>query len=146
MVAGRGKRRGLIGLVALVVLIAGGVGGFRVAVGMLKSKVEEALGRDSEIKDILAGWSSVNVDGLRIKGPTGWPAADVLRAERVVIVPSLRSLFSPQFRVYSITIVRPYLSALRTTDGKLEVVPSLFAGRPRATTKQAPRRRAVPGQ
>src|SRR6266542_1271770 len=29
MVAGRGKRRGLIALVALVVLIAGGVGGFR---------------------------------------------------------------------------------------------------------------------
>jgi hypothetical protein len=72
----------------------------------------------------------VNVDGLRIRGPKGWPAADALLAERVVIVPSLRSLFSPQFQVYSITIVRPYLSALRTTDGKLDVVPSLLAGAP----------------
>jgi uncharacterized protein involved in outer membrane biogenesis len=130
MVAGRGKLRGLIALVVLVVLIAGGVAGFRVAVGMLKGKVVEALGPDSEIKDILVGWSSVNVDGLRIKGPKGWPAADALLAERVVIVPSLRSLFSRQFQVYSITIVQPYLSVLRTTDGKLEVVPSLLAGAP----------------
>lgn len=75
----------------LVVLIAGGAGGFRVAVGMLKGKVVEALGPDSENKDIRVGWSSVSVDGLRIKGSRAWPAADTLRAERVVIVPSPRS-------------------------------------------------------
>jgi len=41
MAAGRGKRWGLIALVVLVVLIAGGIVGFRVAVGVLKGKVVE---------------------------------------------------------------------------------------------------------
>jgi hypothetical protein len=127
MAAGKGKRWGLIALVVLVVLITGGIVGFRVAVGRLKGKVVKALGPDSEIKDIGVGWYSVDVGELRIKGPTGWPAADTLRAERVVVVPSLRTVLSRQIGVQSITIVRPYLSALRTKDG-LQVVPSLLAG------------------
>src|SRR5439155_15948496 len=111
MAAGRGKGWVLIALVVLVVLIAGGIIGFRVAVGVLKGKVVEALGSDSEIKDIRVGWASVDVGELRIKGPRGWPVADTLRAEPVVIVPSLRSVLSRQIGVQSITIVRPYLSA-----------------------------------
>ncbi|MDD4857033.1 MAG: DUF748 domain-containing protein, partial [Candidatus Krumholzibacteria bacterium] len=88
----------------------------------------EALGPNSEIRDIRLGWSSVNVEGLRIKGPSGWPAADALQAERVAVVPSLRGLFSRQYRVRSITIVKPYLSALRTKEGKFLVLPGLLTG------------------
>ena len=128
MTAGKGKRWVLIALVALAVLITGGIVAFRVAVVVLKGKVVEALGPESEIKDIRVGWSSVDVRDLRIKGPGGWPAADTLRAERVVIVPSLRSVLSRQIGVRSITIFRPYLSALRTKDGQLQVVPSLLTG------------------
>ncbi len=128
MVAERGKKWGLIALVVLVVLIVGGIVGFRAAVGVLKGKVVAALGPDSEIKELRVGWSAVEVDGLRIKSRPGWPAADTLRAERIAIVPSLRSLLSGQIRVSSITVVRPYLSALRTKDGKLQVVPTLLAG------------------
>jgi hypothetical protein len=128
MAAGKGKRWALIALVVLAVLIAGGIVGIRVAVGALKGKVVEALGPESEIRDIRVGWSSVDLAELRIKGPRGWPAADTLRAERVVVVPSLRSVLSRQIGVRSITIFRPYLSALRTKDGQLQVVPSLLAG------------------
>ncbi len=128
MVAGKRKRFTRIALVVVVVLIAGGIVGLRVAVSVLKGKVVEALGPNSEIRDIRLGWSSVNVEGLRIKGPSGWPAADALQAERVTVVPSLRSLFSRQYRVRSITIVRPYLSALRTKEGKLLVLPGLLTG------------------
>ena len=135
MTVGKGKRWGLIALAVLVVLIAGGIVGFRVAVGVLKGKVVEALGPDSEITGIRVGWASVDVEGLRIKGPRGWPAADTLRAERIAIVPSLRSVLSGQFRVHSITIVRLYLSALRTKEGQLKMIPSLLAG---ATGKGPP--------
>lgn len=69
MAAGKRKRWGLIALVGLVVLLAGGIVGFRVAVGVLKGKVVEALGPDSEITGIRVGWASVDVEGLRIKGP-----------------------------------------------------------------------------
>src|SRR5689334_1968126 len=127
MTAGRGKRWGLIALMLLVVLIAAGIVGFRVALGVLKAKVVAALGPDSEIKDIRVGWSRLDVRELRIKGPRGWPSADALRAERVVIVPSVRSVLSRQIGVSSITIVRPYLSALRTRDRQFRVVPSLLA-------------------
>ncbi len=51
----------------------------------------------------------------------------VLRcASRAAIVPGLRSVFSGQYRVYSITIVTPYLSVLRNKDRQLQVVPSLL--------------------
>jgi len=122
------KRWGLIALLVVVVLIVGGIVGFRVAVSALKNRVLEALPPNSEIKSIRVGWSSVNMEGLRIKGPSGWPAADALRAERVTIVPSLRSILSRQYQVRTITIVKPYLSALRTKGGKFLVVPGLLAG------------------
>jgi uncharacterized protein involved in outer membrane biogenesis len=142
---GKGMRWRLIALVALLVLLVASAVGFRMAAGVLKGKVAEALGPGSELQDLRVGWSGVIVEGLRIKGPQGWPAADTLRAERVRIVPSLRSLFSDRIRVRSITVVRPYLSAWRTRDGALRVIPSLLAApadRP-AGAGQAPRPVAI---
>ena len=132
----RARMWGLIGLVALVAIIVGGILAFRTAVGVLKGKVVQALGPGSEIKELKVGWSGVEVEGLRIKGSPGWPAKDALRAERVTIVPSLLSLLSGEVQVGSITIDRPYVSALRTRDGRLQVVPSLLTRRD--TRSQAP--------
>ena len=126
MVSAKSKRWGLIALVALLLVVVGAVVGFRMAAGLLKGKVVEALGSGSEIKDLRVGWSGVVVEGLRIRGPQGWPAADTLRAERVTIAPSLLSLLSERIRLRSITVVKPYLSAWRTRDGTLRVVPSLL--------------------
>jgi hypothetical protein len=128
MVVGKRKRLMVIALAIMVVLIVGGIVGFRVAVGVLKGRVVEVLGPNSEIRDIRVGWSSVNVEGVRIKGPSGWPAADAFQAERVTVVPSLRSFLSRQYRVRSITIVKPYLSVLRTKERKFLVLPGLLTG------------------
>jgi len=128
MASPKGKTWVLIAIAGAVLLLVGVVVGFRLAVGVIKDKVVVALGPGSEIQGLHVGWSSVAVEGLRIKGTQGWPAADTLRAERVVIVPSLRSLLSDQIQVSSVTVVKPYLSALRTRDGKLRVVPSLLEG------------------
>jgi uncharacterized protein DUF748 len=128
MAAGRAKRWGLIASLVLLTLVAGGIVCLRVALGLLKDRVVEALGPGSEVGDVRVGWASVDVDGLRIKAPRGWPAGDTLRAERVTIVPSPRSLLSRNFRLHSVTVVRPYLSALRSEQGALVVVPTLLAG------------------
>ena len=120
------KKWGWIILAMLLVLVVGGAVGYRIAVGILKGKVVEALGPGSEIQDIQVGWSGVVVRGLRIKGPQGWPAQDALRTERVTIVPSLLDLLSGEIRVRSVTIEKPYLSALRAKDGKFRVVPTLL--------------------
>ena len=126
----RFNRRGLVALALLLIVTVGGVIGFRLAVEFLKGKVLEALGPGSEIAAIRVGRSGVTVNGLRIRGPEGWPAADALRAERVEIAPSLRSFLSGEMRIWSVRIVKPYVSALRTKDGKLRVVPSLLESPP----------------
>jgi hypothetical protein len=120
------KKWGLTAALAALVVAGGGVIGFRIALGIIKGKVVAALGPESEIKELTVGWSGVEVLGLRIRGRPGWPAPDTLRTERVVIVPSLWSLLSGTVRVSSITVYRPYLSALRTKDGRLRLVPSLL--------------------
>jgi hypothetical protein len=132
MVVVKRKRLTLIALAVIAFLIVCGIVGFQVAVRALKGKVVEVLGPNSEVKDIRLSWSSVNVEGLRIKGPSGWPAADALQAERVSVVPDLRSLLSRHYRVRSINIVKPYLSVLRTKEGKFQVLPGLLTGVPGA--------------
>ena len=72
-------------MVAAVLLIGGGVLGFRITVGMLRDKVVKALGPGSDIAALRLGWSTVEVEGLRIKAGPGWPATDALRAERVAV-------------------------------------------------------------
>src|SRR5512144_1329392 len=134
MTSRKGMRWALVAVVLLVMLIAGGIVGFRLVLGVLKGKVVEALGPGSDITELRVGWSTVEVLGLRIRGSQGWPAPDALSAERVVIVPSLRSLLSDQIRIASITVTKPYLSMLRTRDGRLRVVPSLLE-RPAAKGK-----------
>lgn len=131
----KARKWGLIGVIILLVLIVGGVLAFRSAVALLKDKVEAALGPGSEIKALKVGWSAVEVEGLRIRGTQGWPTKETLKAERVFVVPSLTSLLTGEVKVGSITVVSPYLSVLRTRDGKLLVLPSLLSG---STRPQAP--------
>ena len=126
MARSKAKTWGLIALLVILALIVGGIIGFRIATGILKGKVVEVLGPGSEVKGIQVGWSGVELHGLRIKGGPGWPATDTLRAERVVIFPSVRSVLTGTVRVGSITVVRPYLSAVRSPEGRLRVVPSLL--------------------
>jgi hypothetical protein len=131
----------MIVLVALIILMVAGIVGFQVALGILKGKVVSSLGPDSEVHDIRVGWSAVDIEGLRIKGPGDWPATDTIRADHVTIVPSLRSLFSGQYRIHSITIANPYLSLYRTKAGKLLVIPSLLS---KKATPETPSTPAVP--
>jgi uncharacterized protein involved in outer membrane biogenesis len=114
-------------VLALALVITGGVILFRVAVGVLKDEVTHALGPKSEIAKIPVGWSGLDVEGVRIHGAE-WPSAETFRADRITLVPSLLGAFSGRFRVHSIRVVRPYLSVLRTKDGQLKVVPSLLSG------------------
>lgn len=95
------------------------------AVRTLKGKIVEALGPGSEIMEVRIGWSSMELLGLKIEAPRGWPTTRTLQAERVRIVPSLRSLFSDRIEIASIMLHEPYLSVLRT-PGRLLVLPSLL--------------------
>ena len=84
---------------AVLLMIGGGVVGLRIAVEIFRDKVVKALGPGSEIAALRVGWSTVEVEGLRIRAGRGWPATDALRAEEVIIAPSVRTLLSDQVRV-----------------------------------------------
>jgi hypothetical protein len=71
------------------------------------------------------GWSSVALIEVDIQAPKDWPTARMLQAERVTVVPSLKSLLTNEVRIASITIEKPYLAALRV-PGKLLILPNLF--------------------
>jgi hypothetical protein len=71
MVCGRLQTWGLIPLVVLLVLIVGGIVGFRVGIGILKGKVVEALGPDSEITEIRVGWFERGSGGAANQGAEG---------------------------------------------------------------------------
>ena len=135
MSVSNGKPWALGALGVLILIIVGGIIGFYVTVGILKDKVVEALGPDSEVKDILVSWTSVKMEGLRIKGSNEWPATDTLRADQVILVPSLRSLLSGQYRVRSITIINPYLSVYRTKNGKILAIPNLLTKKDQTTVR-----------
>lgn len=118
------KRWQVIVLAVVLVLGAAVAIGFRLGVRLVQGKIVEALGPGSRIAELKVNWFSIEVLGLSIDGPRGWPAARTLEAERVTIVPDLRSLLTDQIRIASIVVERPYLSMLRT-PGKLIMVPSL---------------------
>ena len=63
--------RGSIAPAVSLVLIAGHLVGFRTGIGILKEKMVEAVGPDSEMTTIRVGWSSVEVEGLRIEVQKG---------------------------------------------------------------------------
>lgn len=118
------KRWQIVVLAVVIVLGSAVVVGYRMGVRLLQEKIVEALGPGSHLTEIKLNWFSIELLGLSIDAPKGWPAARTLEAQRVTIVPDLRSLLSERIRISSIVIEKPYLSLLRD-PGKLRIVPSL---------------------
>jgi hypothetical protein len=118
------KRWHIIILAAVVILTVAIVAGYRIGVRQLQGKIIDALGPGSRLTELKVDWFSIELSGLSIDAPKGWPAERTLEAERVTIVPDLRSLLTEQIRISSIVVENPYLSMLRT-PGKLIMVPSL---------------------
>ena len=128
----RMKHWALIAGGAFLLLLIAGVIAFQFAIRAMKSQVENALGPHGEVKEIRVSLTGVEITGLRIRasdpagGKSAWPAEDELRADRVVVVPSLNDLVSAKVVLESIRIEGAYVSMLRTREGKLLVLPSLL--------------------
>jgi hypothetical protein len=118
------KRWQVVALGGVLILGVAVVAGYRLGVQLLKGKIVEALGAGSRIAQLRVNWFSIEVSGLAIDAPQGWPAARTLEAQRITIVPDLRSLLTERIRIASIVVEKPYLSMLRR-PGKLIMVPSL---------------------
>ncbi|WP_019139787.1 DUF748 domain-containing protein [Noviherbaspirillum massiliense] len=119
-------RKARLGLAALGIIIVISSAGMHFAAKSLKTQVEQALGEESAVGSMSVGFSSIELRDVVIRAPKGWPAQDTLRAERVVIKPDLLGLATAKIRVARITVEQPYLSVLRTRDGRLRLLPSLL--------------------
>ena len=108
----------------LAALLGAGLVAMRAGVGILERQVASALGPGAEIGHLGARWNEVEITALRIAAQGGWPAPEALRAERVRIVPSWRSLVSRRIEIARIEVTGGYLSALRTRDGQLHLLPT----------------------
>jgi uncharacterized protein DUF748 len=130
------KRWQVIALGVVVLVCIAIAAGYRIGVGLLRDKVVDALGPGTHLIQLKVNWFSIEIFGLSIDAPKGWPATRTLEAERVTIVPDLRTLFTDRVHIASIVIDQPYVSALRN-PGKLIIVPSL-TGREAREKRSAP--------
>ncbi len=139
-------RRLLVAAALLLGVIGGAFFALRAGVRLVERQVTAALGPGSQIGSLRAGWNDVEITDLRISAPDGWPEPDSLRAERVQIVPSWRSLLSERIWIARVEVSGAFLSALRTRDGKLRVLPTLVEGRdaPGAPAQPTPSGNATP--
>jgi len=118
------KRWQVILIASVAVVGIAVVVGYRMAVRMLQDRVVAALGTGSRLNELKVNWFSIELLGLSIDAPKGWPTGKTLEAERVKVFPALRSLLTNQLHVHSVVIENPYLSMLRN-PGKLIIAPSL---------------------
>lgn len=124
------RPRLLVTLAVLLVLAVAGAVGYHAAMQRLQSGVTAALGPRASIASIGLGWSGVRIEDLRIRAAPGWPAEDELRARRVVLRPSLASLWRAGWHIGKVTIEDGYVSLLRSRDGRLRVLPAVLEARP----------------
>ncbi len=119
------KRWQIILLAGTVTLSIAVIVGYRMGVRLLQGRIVEALGPGSRVTGLKVNWFTLELLGVSIDAPKGWPAARALEAQRIIIVPDLRSLLSERIRIASVVVEKPYISMLRT-PGKLRMVPSLI--------------------
>ena len=121
------KRWPLVLLAVMLFLGLGIVGGYYLGVRLLQDRIAAALGPGASIAEVRINWFSLDVMRVSIDAPRGWPTGHTLSAERVTIIPSLRSLLTDQIHVSSVTFEKPYLSIMRTSE-KWRLLPGLIEG------------------
>jgi hypothetical protein len=103
----------------------------------LAGQLREALGPRTELGAIEVQSLGLSLRDLRVKAAPGWPADEELRAGRVYLRPSWRSLFSGPWRIARIEVSDARLVLLRGRDGRLQWLPHLQAIAGRLGTDEA---------
>ena len=119
------QRWGVAIAAVLLVLAIAGVALMHFAARSLKDRIERVLGPESSVSEINVRLTSVEILGVEVPAPKGWPAKKALSAERILVVPDLRQLFSERLHITSVEIYNGEISVLRPKQGGLRVLPNL---------------------
>jgi len=94
----------LIGLGAgLVLFTVAALLGYRALTRTIQGRLLATLGPQAVVESVEVGFRDVTVKNLRIRGKSG---PDPLSVERIVVTPSLRSLFTGQIRLSEVELDR----------------------------------------
>ena len=135
--ARRGARIALAIGTALLALVALGFAGLSFALRDLEARISAALGGGSRVEAVEVGLAAVEIRGVAMPGGAGWPVPENLRATRIRVVPSWRSLLGDELRVARVDVEGMQLAALRARDGELRVVPTLLEPRAKSAAGAA---------
>jgi Domain of Unknown Function (DUF748) len=125
MAASKGRRVACWAAGIVAVLVFAVIGTWLFAVHEMKQRVLETLGPLGTAEEIDVGLSSIRLSRVRLRGPEGWPTADSLRAERVVLDLDTRALFSNRVHLRNVSVDGFYLSVFRGADGSVNLLPNL---------------------
>jgi hypothetical protein len=131
-------RRLPIFLALAIAVSLGGVAAWQHAAGLLRTRIEQALGPRGAAREINIGLGGIEILDLRIRAPenASWPGEDEARARRVLIVPDIFDLLTARLSINEVRVEGPCVVLLRTKAGGMKAVPSLFDGSPSAAEER----------
>jgi hypothetical protein len=124
MVSKKVRHRVAIAACVIGIVAVGSAMAIQIATTSLRNHVVALLGPTGHADHVAVGFSRITLDGVVIKAPAGWPAEDTLRARRIVLQPDLWQLLSHKVVIKQVDLDDAYLSILRTTDGKVSLLPN----------------------
>ncbi|SAL76624.1 hypothetical protein AWB67_04954 [Caballeronia terrestris] len=135
MAAAKARRVGTwaVGIVVALLVIA--VGGWFFLVHEMKQRIVETLGPLGSVEEIDVGFPQITLSRVRLRGPEGWPTADAMRAERIVLELDLRDALRNRVHLRNVTVDNYYLSIYRSPDGRVRLLPDLKEAAQKADAK-----------
>ena len=120
------RRRLVLAALAAALLLAALAAGWWAAAARIERGVRDALGPRGSVGAVALGWRGVELHELRVTAAKGWPAADELRAARVIVRPGLWAALTGRLALGRVIVEDGYVSLLRLRSGKLRVLPALL--------------------
>ncbi len=122
------SKRWIITAAAIFLLLAAtAVAAMHLAAQLLRTSIEHTLGPEIRFDSLRVGLASIELTGVEVTAPQGWPAANSFRAQRVVMVPDLRDLTSGNVVIDRVTIQGAYISAVGRRDGgDIRILPGIL--------------------
>jgi hypothetical protein len=111
------KNIGLILLVLMLFIFAGAWWGYAHLTSLVQARLKTLVGPDISVGNVTARWNRIELDQVRIARRGTGPFATRFSIGRIVIRPSLLSLFSGRLDIGEILLDKPYLLAEINPDG-----------------------------
>jgi hypothetical protein len=135
MAGSKARRAGIWVAGILVALVVVAVGGWFFLVHEMKQRIVETLGPLGSVEEIDVGFPQITLSRVRLRGPEGWPTADAMRAERIVLELDLRDALRNRVHLRNVTVDNYYLSIYRSPDGRVRLLPDLKEAAQKADAK-----------